>query len=495
MSSTGRWPVAALGIAFVAVAAWLHLEAGFSLPRPWPDESHFLAPALQLARHGTLDVPSLNAPDGIFWLPHGYYVLLAPLLALPVPALDAARWLSFACVVAFAGCVAWVAGRRGVPALLAVALPGAWLLLPRVVMAADIARMEAPVLALAGAGLVLAERDRWPAAMGLGVLAGLVHPIGAVVLAAFGATALAAGRRRWRVTRTDAVVLVLVVLAAGAQVAYFLAHWDLTREQLAFQLQRKARRGIQPDLLRWSVGACGLMALAAARRRPVLLGLGLLAVGLLVIDVVGREQWYWVLGAETALLLLAVALAAVAPRPLLAPAAGAVAGIAVLGVAMTLWQPVAGMRAASSDRAEWFAFAAAAVADLRAYDAEPGPARTVLVDPLSGFGQELAGQPWQRLRFVQATPVTPLDLSAAQLYLATSGAPFRSETLFRRWQAGPPVVDTRSSTGAYRLLLVPRACAPRCPAGTSSLAWRSSSTSAASSAALRPSTSTRPKPS
>src|SRR5260221_670990 len=71
---------AALFAAGVAAAVVLHVLAGHRSPTPWPDKMDFLTPAGRLARHGTLRVPSLNAPHGVFWVPDLYYFLLAPVL-------------------------------------------------------------------------------------------------------------------------------------------------------------------------------------------------------------------------------------------------------------------------------------------------------------------------------------------------------------------------------------------------------------------------------
>ena len=424
------------------------MHAGFTFPRPWPDESHFLAPALQLARHGTLDVPQLNAPQGIFWLPHGYYVLLAPLLVLPVEALDAARWVSLVGVAVFAGAVALSVARRGASWGVAGLLCGAWLLLPRVVMAGDIARMEAPVLALAGLALVLAERERWPAAVAVASSSALVHPIGAVVALVFVVCGVAAGRRAWSLSRGDVVVVLVVVGAITAQAAYFLANWELTQAHLGFQLTRKAGRAISLDLVRGV-----LLALAVAglyvRRRDALARLLLgLAAGLIVVAIVGREMWYEVLGTETALLLIVLAMLPVAAaRRAGAVVFGVLGAVATIAAASaTLRVPVFGMHTDTADRDEWTAFSATLVDDLRGVDRASGGRRTVLLDPLSGVGQELFAHRWRRLRFVQPTPVTPLE--TADLTMITPGAPFAG-------LPPPPQADllVRSPNGVFTAIL------------------------------------------
>lgn len=433
--------------AAVAVAAVLHLEAGFTFPHPWPDESHFLLPALQLAKQGTLNVPQLNAPDGIFWLPHGYYALLAPVLAFPVAALDAARWVSFAGVATFACSLAMIAARRGTAAIIAVGLGSAWLVLPRVVMAGDIARMEGPLLGLAGAALLLATCDRWPAAVAVATASALVHPIGAVPALVLAVSCLLA-RRTWVIRPMDTVVIGLVVVAVVAQAAYFLAHWDLSVAHLGFQLGRKAGRPWSMDLVR-----AGLLAAAGAgvvfrRGDRVSVALFGLAAGLVIVAVVGREMWYEVLGTETATLLLLVGLAPSLPdgRAMRRVLTAAVAVAVIAAASFTLRTPVFAMRVTTAGRDQWHSFVASALRDLHRYDETGAGAETVMVDPLSGFTQELYGQQWRRLEFVQPTPVTPLPIS--DLVLITPGVPF----------AGipePPSPIVSVTQGAFGLLMGP----------------------------------------
>ncbi len=480
-------------VGLVALAVGLHLAAGFGFPRPWPDESHFLAPALQLGRHGTLAVPQLNAPRGIFWMPDGYSVLLAPLLALPLAPLDAARWVSLGGVVAFALGLAAAGRCAGLPWLVAALPPAAWLCFPRVVMAANIARMEGVVLGLAGAVLVLVGRRRWAAALAVSVLAVLVHPVGVALPAAVTGTALARRGRLTRPRRWEWVVVALVVAAAGVEVARFLAAADLAAAHLGFQVARKAGRGLDVVAQQWlglAAGTVGLIAVSAAGRRgrpreeaappAALLLCTLLAVLFAGIDVVGREQWYEVLGRETAVVLGAVAAlaasgraAAFGPdRAVPAPrrrstAAGVVlaggAGLAVVprggGLTVTLTRPQFGMRLADGDRAEWRAFSADAVSALERLDRAPGAPALVVVDPLSGFGQELFDRRWRRLRVVQPTPATPLDADR-RLSRADAWARRSRPGLAEQWGTRPDAAAVASAEGTYSLVVVEAPDAP-----------------------------------
>ena len=188
-----------------------------------------------------------------------------------------------------------------------------------------------------------------------------------------------------------------------------------------------------------------------------------LAGGFVLVDLVGREMWYEPLGRETVLLLLGMAAAvglartgvgATVRRAAAVLTCAVLAFVALLGVRATFVDGWYGMRPDVASRSEWSAFTGAAIDRLEALDAQPGQEQLVVVDPLSGFGQELIGRPWQRLRFVQPTPATPLDTTTADYVLATPGAPFVTEPLVSQWGELPPAVEVRSSRGTYTLQLI-----------------------------------------
>src|ERR1700693_556337 len=63
----------------------------FTFPLPNEDDNSFFLPAWNLAVHGTLRAPVVNAPDGIFWMPDGLYVWLALFLRIFEPTIEVAR--------------------------------------------------------------------------------------------------------------------------------------------------------------------------------------------------------------------------------------------------------------------------------------------------------------------------------------------------------------------------------------------------------------------
>ena len=476
------WGVLLLAV----VAGLLHLAAGYTLPRPWPDESHFLAPALRLAAEGSLGVPQLNAPEGIFWMPSGYYVLLAPFLKLGLDPLATARLISVLSLVVFAAALVSVATRVGLNRVVAVLGAAAWLAAPRVVAAGNIARMEAPVLALAGVALWLLSRDRWPAAVATAALAPLIHPIGFIVL---GAVVLAGFMRaeRGRIAGWEWWLIAVVSVVWVVQVGYFALHADVVAEHLRFQLQRKAGRALTLGL--WAPVALvvlGLIAAVATRswhRAPApwvaAWSAVVLAGGFVVGELLGHEIWYGVLGRETAVALAVPALLG-AQHPSSRFVSSARVGPLLAGLllaGMLVWTLGFGWFRTGPDlasRQEWREFVGEAVVQLQALDEQRQEPATVLIDPLSGFGQELFAREWSSLRFVQPTPVTQRSTQGADFVMLTPGLPLRTTPWSRPWIGCEPVLRVRSTGGRFRLELHDRSASPspsraaplpRCPSG------------------------------
>lgn len=450
-------PWTATAVALAVLATWLHWQSGPAFPQPWPDESHFLAPALQLAQHGTLDVPQLNAATGIFWMPTGYYVLLAPLLlAAPAAALDLARATSLMAVIAAALGLLALARRLDIPLVAAGGAIAAWLCMPRVVAAANIVRMEAVIVALAVAVLWLVAAGRWPLAVAAALFAPLVHPVGLVLVAVVAIAGLVrAQRREW--STLERLALGVVAGLWLAEVAYFWLHADAVRAHLGFQLTRKAGRDITLGVWHAIVGpplaVAGLVVTWQQWRRATATALALwcclaVAGAFAAVDVVGHEVWYGVLGRETAVLLVCLAvMGALARRwPAAArSAAGATAAAALAclaigaGLVWTLGHGWFFMRPDPAARGEWNTFVDDSLAALEQLDAQQTRDVMVFIDPLSGFGQEVFARNWDRLRFVQPTPATPLSLHTADYLLVTPGARYVTQELPDRWGQRPIV--------------------------------------------------------
>lgn len=291
-----------LAIAASAAVA-LHVFAFDRFPTPWVDEAHFLVPALRLARHGSLAVPELNAPEGLFWVPDGYYAVLAGVFALLPDTLAVARATSLLFTLGTFTAFAVIARRLDVPPFAGAVVAAAWVLAPHVVIAGNNARMEALVVFIASAAVALLACGRGVAAVATAALAPVVHPAGLVVVAVVVGAAVV-GRVSLRPRGAASWLAVGLAAAAIALEASHLAtHWGLVVDDVAFQFARKRNNNpVLFDLERApfllpAVG--GLVLLWSARVRlgasaPVLATLVGLALGFGVVQGAGQEMWYGV---------------------------------------------------------------------------------------------------------------------------------------------------------------------------------------------------------
>lgn len=258
----------------VAVAAYLHHRTGLRYPVPITDEARFILPARALLEEHTLDVRILHAPDGIFWMPHGYYVVLAGFGWIFGLTLRAARWASFVMLVGFYLSLSVVATRvhPNWKRLCIFATASSFMLSSLALRAGNQARMESLVLCLIGLALVAFVLDAYVGGFASLLLACVVHPI-AIPVVGIAAIVLVVRRRQYRVRRWEWIVLGLITVVVVAQSVYFVANLDLVREHLRVQLDRK---GGSPFDRSRMIAIAELVALTGA----AILARGLLACSL-----------------------------------------------------------------------------------------------------------------------------------------------------------------------------------------------------------------------
>ena len=408
-----RAPRSAFAVLAIAAlgAAVLHAVAGHGFPVPWSDEIDFLTPAVSLARHGSLNAPQLGAAHGMFWMSDLYYFLLAPVLRVFPATVDVARSVSFVAVVAAAAGF-WTAARRfGAGSTISALAVALWLVSPRVVLAGNIARHEALLLAFLAWSLAGTASQHRVAAASLAGFAAVLHPAGF----AFAIIVLAANLRR-RGRRTDLWEWAIGVALAGFVVFelwHFGGNLSLAVDQLRFQATRKASRGssVPAPFIGLAVlaAAVAVIRYRASSRAPTVLFAGV-AVAAVAVAQIGQEMWYQVYGLETAALCLVLAvLAFVATQP--APGRARTSGAAVAAMAFLLLgvagfqQPFYGMRFARHSQ-EWDAFVVSVRGELVAFDRSSPAPKTVVINSLSGLPWPAEADTVGDLRFVKETLVT-----------------------------------------------------------------------------------------
>lgn len=456
---SGRLAAVILAVAGV-VAVVLHVVAFDRFPTPWVDEAHFLVPALRLARHATLSVPELNAPEGVFWMMDGYYALLAAAFLLLPDTLVVARATSLLFTLGSLTAFAVVTRRLDVPPLAGAVVAAAWVLAPHVVIAGNNARMEAVVILTALAAVALLACGRSVAALATAALTPVLHPAGFVV-AVVVAGALVAGRADLRPRGIVSwLAIALAVAVITLETVHVLAHWGVAVDDVAFQFTRKRQNNpVLFDLERAPFllpAAGGLVLLWLARRSlgartPVLVALVGLALGFGAVQGSGQEIWYGVYAEPTSLALLALAgLGALTlTRDTKAPpgattAASCLVALVPAMAAVVWWAtpPTQGFVLNDVRRGEWSAYVDGALAALERLDATRDRPTVVAVDGLSSLTPVLVTHHWDYLEFVQETPVSPIEGATDAL-----GRPIDFWLTMSPRGTPPPLLDPTSTLG------------------------------------------------
>jgi hypothetical protein len=305
-----------LGLLFIFCAILVLARVNsFTFPLPNEDDARFFFPSWNLALHSTLDVPILNAPNGIFWTPHGFFVWLAIFLRLFGPTVEVAHRICQ--LTTAASCVLIVIAFARLCGSRAFALLcGLLLVSPGVIFAANTIRMESLMLSLVGAGLLLHTYDRRIAAAAVFLLGFVVHPallIGAALyaLAIFCSDVLFPFFWKSGMPRVNGKILTTLIVAAvavaiGLELVYISHHAALFHQHMALQIARKAGRPVhevlvskRAFLLLIELVFTTVITAAVYRRRQgwqlfvrELLPVFLLAIGLSAYATLGREIPY-----------------------------------------------------------------------------------------------------------------------------------------------------------------------------------------------------------
>ena len=389
-----------LGIlALAALAALtLHVLAGTTFPNPWPDEIDFMTPAAQRARHFTFDAPQLSAPHGMLWEPELMYFFWAPVLRFAPLAVESGRWVSFVMMLV-AGGGFFVAGRRaGVPPLAASVVVALWLVNPLAILAGNIARPEAMVMAFVAWSAAATLDGRRALALALAVFACGAHAAGVPFALVLAVPNLFRRGERPQTRRGDWIAVGLAGAFVAFEFVHFLSHLSVALDQLHFQAEvhsHVTHGHRSPYIVATVVLAAALVALRRRLEWRALL-LGWLAVPALVVLFVGWEQWYDVYALAMAPLLVAF-VAIIGVRTLFTDhqitrlATALVAGLFGVFVIPPTTQPqFEGMQFRRHPN-EWPAFERRVRAELLRIDAAATRPTTVLTNDVSGLPWPLEG--------------------------------------------------------------------------------------------------------
>jgi hypothetical protein len=292
---TAFWLASAV---FVALQIWQHVSASFALPIPWPDESHFLWPAVAFAETGDLFAPQIHADRAVFWMPPGFMIAEAMWLKTFGLSLGVARGFSFVMLVLAFLTLAAILRKHRLP-VLSLILAGVVFLNGPFVACGNNARPEAMLLLFVLGGFLLMGAGHRGKGLAVVAVTPLIHPngvyfAGSAVLYLTFTRGRPAGSRK--MSRLDRAALAIAATLWLGYLVYVGSNWEHFLHDMAFQLEHKSGRDISGRLL----DASGLVTLAVVAlgcrylaRHGIRWGV-LVAVGLpaWLAYRIGLEMWY-----------------------------------------------------------------------------------------------------------------------------------------------------------------------------------------------------------
>jgi len=220
-----------------------------TFPYPWNDEARFFLPAWWLSTNGSLSPAVLNAPQGIFWVPDGFYIWLAAILSIFGRIVEVAR---VACeltvtlgVALFAIAFRRITGSPWIGAAVTTVL-----LTPPTIFAANMIRMEAPLFLIFAVAVLFHIAGMRLACASMLLLSLLFHPAFLIalvlyLLAVWTTRKTQGPPRKHSASRMLAWLLfAMVVIAAGLELFRIVQHFPLVRQHMALQEMRKAGHSI-----------------------------------------------------------------------------------------------------------------------------------------------------------------------------------------------------------------------------------------------------------
>jgi hypothetical protein len=261
-----------LGVSAFVTLIVTHVLWPLALPPAWPDESHFLIPAVSFAHRGDFSASSMLTQQ-IYWIPNGIYVLNGVVFFLLGHVdIQLGRIVSFVCVTGAALILRHIVavalgpldGRRPV---FGTTLVLVWYLSLPVVFAADLARPEAPLLLTSLAALDCFLRGRLVGGFAFAALSAAVHPLLALPACAVAVCALPklhpASLPGLRATRWwEWVIGAIAAGLLATEIGRLAGDFSLYRLHMTFQLTRKAGRTVGWMLVLSAIGTITASCLA-----------------------------------------------------------------------------------------------------------------------------------------------------------------------------------------------------------------------------------------
>jgi hypothetical protein len=236
---------------FIAIL-WMARATALTFPVPNEDEATFFLPSWNLAVHGSWNPEILNAPNGIYWIPHGYYIWLALFLRIFGPTIEVARTVG-QITTAAAAVILFLALKRICGSIFFGGMCALLLVSPSVILAANEIRMESLIFLFYAVAILLHSYRRYLHASAVLILSVLVHPALLVsaalyLIAAIGLCYTQRHNVRW-FSPLNGIVILAVLVAIGAEATLIVHHMELFRQHMALQVHRKTQLGLISLLL------------------------------------------------------------------------------------------------------------------------------------------------------------------------------------------------------------------------------------------------------
>jgi len=218
----------AIAATTLLVSAYAHVKAGFTLPNPWNDEPWLLWSSISFMEGNTLFSESLN-PDRIVFLSPLFQISLGLLFKVTGFSFSLARWVSWGfLMVAYSGILVLVKSKP-MP-LISAGVASLFFLGVASIVAGNMVRPEALVLALAVWSYILADRGLYWRALSLAGVGILIHQIGIVFFGGIFFLFLLWGMkspRQMRPSRGDWIGMGLAAILLLVHLSFLVPNWTL----------------------------------------------------------------------------------------------------------------------------------------------------------------------------------------------------------------------------------------------------------------------------
>ena len=226
----------------LAVLLFLICRANIhTFPFPWNDEVRFYLPALWWAEYFSFYPEYLNAPNGIYWVPDGFTVIIGSFLKIFAKKIEIARLVcEFSVVIGFI--IYAVSFKKLTQSSYLGGISALLLLSPPVIFAANMVRMEAIIFLIIAMALYCHSHDRWISAASLLIGGILIHPAISFSAAAYCIVMsfiLINNKIIPKIRFLDGLLVLFVVLAFSLEFIHIASNFNEYKLHMAYQFARK----------------------------------------------------------------------------------------------------------------------------------------------------------------------------------------------------------------------------------------------------------------